>query len=106
MTDNLDTMEEFSREVDDAEEAIRVEANNKFREDLKEYKPFKDLLMGKDNEWKAIKDHIGLYAFRLPMVGNETITADFISGIRFCLELIDERYKAFDNAYNQLGKGE
>ena len=105
--DNIETMENFEQEVEDKsinEEYLKLQ--DKLRADLKEYKPFKDLLVGKEDEWKAIKTHVGLYAFATPQLGNQAITSDFIYGIRFCLELIESRQKAFDDAYNQLGKGE
>lgn len=104
--DNRDLVDDLSNDTPEAEVKANEEFNSKMKETLRELRPFKELILGNEADWKLVKEHIGLYAFNLPMVGNQNITSDFICGIRFCLELIDERCRSFDNAYNQLGKGE
>lgn len=77
-------------------------ANEKF---LNECKCFKDLLLGKEKEFKECKDYIVNYMFNLIQLGGP-INADFVAGVRMCLEMLEELPGKWDRTFENLGKEE
>lgn len=90
----------------EAEEAKRKaehekrKANEKF---LNECKCFKDLLLGKEKEFAECKDYIIKYMFNLIQLGGP-INADFVAGVRMCLEMLEELPGKWDRTFENLGK--
>lgn len=77
-------------------------ANEKF---LNECKCFKDLLLGKEKEFAECKDYIIKYMFGLIQLGGP-INADFVAGVRMCLEMLEELPGKWDRTFENLGKEE
>lgn len=77
-------------------------ADEKF---LNECKCFKDLLLGKEKEFKDCKDYIVHYMFNLMQLGGP-INADFVAGVRMCLEMLEELPGKWDNTFSRLGQEE
>lgn len=101
---SYETDEMFSGSSNKELERVSTENRKRNKEVLEKTKPFKDFIMGREAEWKTVKDSIGLHMYQLPMAGNEVITKDFIAGCRFFAELIDGFASQFDRAFEDLGK--
>lgn len=84
------------------EEGLRAKrkADEKF---LSECKCFKDFMMGKEKEFKVCADYIAKYMFRTVQLGG-VVTADFLAGVRMCLEMFEELPGKWDRAFEELGK--
>ena len=98
--DFTDEEQEIADAVRKEEEAKRIKAEREF---LVENRCFKDLIMGREEAWEAVKDNMALYCFRLPEIGNEVISKDLLVGIRFALEMIDARVKQWDETFAKGG---
>lgn len=81
-------------------ELEKRKANEKF---LNECRCFKDLLLGKEKEFEACKDYIVKYMFNLMQLGGP-INADFVAGVRMCLEMLEELPGKWDRTFENLGK--
>lgn len=97
-----DEQSEVEREIRAKAKREKREANEKF---LNECKCFKDLLLGKEKEFKDCKDYIVHYMFNLMQLGGP-INADFVAGVRMCLEMLEELPGKWDNTFENLGKEE
>ena len=96
--------EEISKEELEFESKAKAERMQAMKKALEAGKPFKDLLLGREKEWKEVKGLISTHVYDILMVGNEIITRDFLAGIKHCVELIDTRIKECDSAFEALGK--
>ena len=92
-----------SEEAQKAREAglrAKRQADEKF---LNECKCFKDFMMGKEKEFAQCKDYIIKYIFNTVQLGG-VINADFIAGIRMCLEMLEELPGKWDDTFARLGE--
>lgn len=93
----------FTEEATAEDLALEAENRKRLEKQLKATKPFKELLIGKEAEWSEVKNGIKDHIYSILMVGNEIVSRDFLSGIKHCIELIDERCNEFDDAFTKLG---
>ena len=110
MNEEMSTM--FANEENAEAEEVRIareralaekrKADEKF---LNECKCFKDFMMGKEEEFAKCKDYIIKYIFQTVQLGG-VINADFIAGIRLCLEMLEELPGKWDNTFARLGQEE
>ena len=105
---NVEEMTMFEQEDPAVAEARRKALAEKRKADekfLTDCRCFKELLMGKDKEWDECKKYIASYMFKMPQLGGH-ITADFMAGIRFTVEMLDELPGKWNKTFEQLGKEE
>lgn len=95
----------ISQEAQEAKAKALAEKRKVDEKFLNECKCFKDLLLGKEKEFKECKDYIVHYMFNLMQLGGP-INADFVSGVRMCLEMLEELPGKWDNTFERLGKEE
>ena len=95
-TDTKKSAEELKEEI--------AEKDKKRREDLKKFQPIAELIKGKEKAWEGTKSIIKDWVYTNLMVGHEVVSRDFLAGIKFAIEIIDERYKTFETSFNELGK--
>ena len=102
---NVELMEGFSGTESKDETLDRIAmADKKRKEDLRKYKPIKDLLKGREKEWDGTKEIVKTWIYENLMVGNEVVTRDFLAGIKFFTEIVDERLRVYDESFYNLGK--
>lgn len=103
---SLELMDGFT-DTKKSEEELREEIaqkDKKRREDLKKYKYIAELIKGREKAWEGTKDIVKDWVYANLMVGHEVVSRDFLAGIKFAIEIIDERYKTFETSFNELGK--
>ena len=94
-----------AEEVRKAREKALAEKRKADEKFLNECKCFKDFMMGKEEEFAKCKDYIIKYIFQTVQLGG-AINADFIAGIRLCLEMLEELPGKWDNTFARLGQEE
>ena len=92
-----------AEEVRKARERALAEKRKADEKFLNECKCFKDFMMGKEEEFAKCKDYIIKYIFQTVQIGG-VINADFIAGIRLCLEMLEELPGKWDNTFARLGQ--
>ena len=100
---NYETQEAFNEEMQEALEEANVQKTKMLEKQLKATKCYKELLVGKEKEWEAVKEDVKSHIFSILMVGNEVVSRDFLAGIKHCVELFDARCQEFETAFAELG---
>ena len=103
---SLELMDGFSGTTKTEDEVkSEIEAKDKVRrENLKKFRPIADLIKGREKDYEGTKEIIKDWVYENLMVGHEVVSRDFLAGIKFAMEIIDERYKTFETSFNELGK--
>ena len=97
--------EDLKAEAEKARQAGLAEKRKADEKFLNECKCFKDFMMGKESEFARCRDYIIKYIFQTVQLGG-VINADFIAGIRMCLEMFEELPGKWDDTFARLGEDE
>lgn len=106
---SIEIMDGFTEEGK-TEEQIRheaqVEKDKLHTKTLVENKPFKDLLLGREELWEKCKDVLKSDIYdRIYFSSNDEFpTKEFLAGFKFCIELVEHKVVEYDAAFDKLGK--
>lgn len=101
---SIEIMEEMAIDANEEDKEASLARKKQIKATLEKCKPVKDLLVGRETEWEAVKGIIKDYVYANLMVGHEIVSRDFLAGIKMAIEIIDARATAFDDAFVELGK--
>lgn len=97
-------VEQTEQEEKEYAERALFEKTQALKKQLETGKCFKDLILGREALWEAVKKEMMEYTYRHLVLGNDTITKDFLCGIKFFPDVVDARIIEFDQAFVEIGK--
>lgn len=98
----MEGMGHTSEEEQKIREQAEIDRQKGYKLVLKLNKPFKELLMGKEDLWEQCREVLIHDIYNRLYAGETPVSKDFLAGIKWCVEMIPFKVKEYDEAFSGM----